>query len=224
MKILVKNSDVVFQKATVIEFSYTKTFEQSEVGGQALITIPFENPVKPNMKMTVLISGDTGVVTNNVWTKKLNGQPVPGSIERGVSSDIRINGVVDSLSLQRDTLAAAGTVNVSVKYYDDSMYVPEVIGGDVEITAGAGSQTFNFNNSIVGPGLVKVKATARSGVGFYSLKISALSSESSVVATKDITADGNDFSLYFSSDIKSVKVEAPSGVSTTDTFAVTITH
>lgn len=228
MKILVKNSDVVFQKATVIEQSYTRTFSQT--GGGATVEMTLDEPVEPNMKLILSVSGDDGVVNNNRWNLTFDNisESYFGTIDRGVSREFRVNGEIAYIKLQRDSPQpiSTGSVTINAKYYDNSSYIPEVIGGKLDIVTGTGEHTYSFEEPVTPVSIISVKAIADSGETTRRLSLVFYDENNVQIGnTKTHIASGNKVYYLFSTDkIASVKVKCDTGYTYTDSFNIEISH
>ena len=220
MKVLFKNTDLVFQKATIVEKSITATLTS---GSTALVNLLLGTPIPPMHDMTLRIDAPDGIVSSNNWNLRFNEIDI-AVVKSNTDYSYKINGEIDKIRIQRDTAAASGDVTITVKYADDPAYTPEVIEKVAVINDSTPSALFTLDNPITAPAIVKVKGKTLSGITYYSLKTEFLDSSDNVLST--VTVQMNNSAIgqaWLTTDCAKIRFSKSAGSSANDTFTIYIT-
>lgn len=136
MKLNLINSSLVFKKAEIVEKTLSKVFSAGDVGSSATVELVLDKLIAPDTPFLLSVSGDH-VVASDLWNFFMNNYSL-GTLE-GFKDEEEYNEgfAVQTIRLSRGTLAAAGTVNFTVKYpYVEKEY--PYVDGTLTLSSGSG--------------------------------------------------------------------------------------
>lgn len=217
MRVLFKNADLVFQRATIAEKSITATLTS---GSTASVNLLFGTPIPPMHDMTLRIDAPDGIVSSNNWNLRFNELDI-AVVKSNTDYSYKINGEIDKIRIQRDTASASGDVTLTVKYADDPAYTPDTIEKTVTIDNATPTDDVALDSPITAPAIVKAKMKTLSGVTWKNIRVDLLDSQDNTLSYKIIQADNTTvYQMYITTACTKLRFTRPTGSTSEDTYTL----